>query len=110
MENSPLHVCQFQPARGELMSALLDAAALSELGTVGVGPALCLVLSPEVVHRRSLIFKRFAKASRRSADLLGDECWKTGRIRPRARLEITATSILQKSNSLLLEPVLAFGY
>jgi hypothetical protein len=25
MENSPLHVCRLQPARSELMSALLDA-------------------------------------------------------------------------------------
>jgi hypothetical protein len=48
------------------------------------GRRFCFVLSPEVVHQRSLIFSDF---QRLQIGLLGDESWKTGTTRSWARLE-----------------------
>ena len=62
MENSPLHVCRLQPARSELMSALLDAGGAFGARKGGsFGRRFCFVLSPEVVHQRSLIFADFQR-------------------------------------------------
>jgi len=103
MENSPLHVCRLQPARSELMSALLDAGGAFGARKGGsFGRRFCFVLSPEVVHQRSLIFSDF---QRLQIDLLWDESWKTGTTRSWGRLEITATSISPKGViASLLEP------
>jgi hypothetical protein len=98
MENSPLHVCRLQPARSELISALLDAGgAFGARNGGSFGRRFCFVLSPEVVHQRSIIFSDF---QRLQIDLLGDESWKTGTTLSWERLEITATSIPKRGNSL----------
>jgi hypothetical protein len=71
MENSPLHVCCLEPARSELMSALLVAGGAFGARKGGsFGRRFCFVLSPEVVLQRSLIFSDF---QRLQIDLLGDE-------------------------------------
>ena len=60
MENSPLHVCRLEPARSELMSALLDAAFGARKGG-SFARRFYFVLSPAVVHQRSLIFADFQR-------------------------------------------------
>jgi hypothetical protein len=73
MENSPLHVCRLQPARSELMSALLDAGGAFGARKGGsIGRRFCFVLSPEVVHQRSLIFSIFKGFTRRETTTKGD--------------------------------------
>jgi hypothetical protein len=42
MENSPLHVCRLQPARSELMSALLGAVGNHATSTPQKGYSLLL--------------------------------------------------------------------
>ena len=105
MENSPLHVCRLQPARGELMSALLDVGGAFGARKGGsLGRRFCFVLSPEVVYQRSLIFTDFQRLQIDLQISLGMSPGKPEEPDPGRGWKSRVRVSPKRGNSLLLEP------